>query len=283
MSRTRKNQPDTALDSFSSPNLAIRRFPNYHHNFDTNSQHRSVHLNPSRLPAQVSNHGYSSHQAPQTVNHAQQERELNNLLDHEPMEICRDDGNNASQGSIKMSRSERKRLWRKNLSSEKLAKLRERDALRKRVERMNMSAEKRRDLRTKDTARKAALRKERRLSETTTTPGPAASSSNDELYESSASLKDYRRLHSGLDHTSDAYNEQGFNKISVRSLLNWSPGWWSVFISVVEHCKSNSCHTLDRDLFKKYLLFRHKTMYDVKAHYVLDNELCLKMFVVVAS
>lgn len=219
MSRTRKNQPDTALDSFSSPNLAIRRFPNYHHNIDTSSQHRSVHLNPSRLPTHGPNHHYSSHQVPRTINHVQQERERN-LLDHEPMEICRDDNNNVSPGSIKMSRSERKRLWRKNLSSEKLAKLRERDALRKRVERMNMSAEKRRDLRTKDTARKAALRKERRLSETTTTQGPAATSSNDELYESSANLKDYRRLHSGMDDTSDAYNDQGFNKISVRSLLN---------------------------------------------------------------
>lgn len=220
MSRTRKNQPDTALDSFSSPSLVIRRFPNYHHNnIDTSSQHRSVHLNPSRLPSQDPNHHYSNHQIPQTLNHSQQDRGAN-LVDHEPMDICRDEGNNVSHGSIKMSRSERKRLWRKNLSSEKLAKLRERDALRKRVERMNMSAEKKRDLRTKDTARKAALRKERRLSETTPTQGPTGSSSNDELYESSANLNDYRRLHGGLDHTSDAYNDQGFNKISVRSLLN---------------------------------------------------------------
>lgn len=75
-------------------------------------------------------------------------------------------------GNGKMSRSERKRMWRKNLSVDKLQKLRERDALRKRVERMNMSAEKRRDLRTKDTARKAALRRERRMTEGGTSAPP---------------------------------------------------------------------------------------------------------------
>lgn len=206
------------FDSCSTPNLARLR-----HSHNQSSSQKSVHLAPSQPHHQASSssHGTSHHHTPVHENH-----------------ISDDDPNNGG----KMSRSERKRMWRKNLSADKLAKLRERDALRKRVERMNMSADKRRDLRTKDTARKAALRKERRMSES---PGHASSSSltavdtctNLDVHDGHAqvhlSIDDARRngrnygtpSESNGRHrhrrNNDQYSEEDqFNKIPVHSLLN---------------------------------------------------------------
>lgn len=55
--------------------------------------------------------------------------------------------------------SEKKRLWRKNLSPDQKAKRQELDAQRKREQRMNMTPDQRAEARRKDAARKAAKRK----------------------------------------------------------------------------------------------------------------------------
>lgn len=107
------------------------------------------------------------------------------------------------------SRSERKRMWRKNLSADKLSKLRERDALRKRMERQNMSAEKRRDVRTKDTARKAALRRERRMNERGVVQGEGISLPLEVDEDDRMEGEDY-----------SGKLDAKFRKISVESLLN---------------------------------------------------------------
>lgn len=114
-------------------------------------------------------------------------------------------------------RSERKRMWRKNLSAEKLAKLRERDAARKRMERQNMSAEKRKDVRTKDTARKAALRRERRLNERGNLQGGGDAGA------AGGEGEHMRRIEvdDGLEVEDYAGKlDAKFRKISVQSLLN---------------------------------------------------------------
>lgn len=147
-----------------------------------------------------------------------------------------DDGGNSSEDKEdgKMSRSERKRLWRKNLSADKLAKLRERDALRKRVERQNMSAEKRRDLRTKDTARKAALRRERRMNESGGTEpassdvGAGGAGSTDHVRGSSHGARPHDQLGERSsrgkggrgDGSHGSSRRSGYTKIPVHTLLN---------------------------------------------------------------
>lgn len=216
-------------DSLSSPNLARHRQTRvynpvpYHGSSQTNLGSTSQGSTRQMRPV----HGIPEYN-----------RHVGHLDIHEDRgyEKTNEDGRECAGNGAKMSRSERKRLWRKNLSAEKLAKLRERDALRKRVERMNMSAEKRRDLRTKDTARKAALRKERRMNESIGSPHPsqgieATSTDTDNNNGSSgkqwvsrnerdSNVRDsYRRtLHrrgSGQDSSDDE-----FTKIPVQSLLN---------------------------------------------------------------
>lgn len=216
-------ESESTHDSFSSPNLArhrqgIRQTTNHRpsgHLISTpdrwDNHRRTADLSISSLTAQESGTGDE-----------------------------KDDGSGG-----KMSRSERKRMWRKNLSAEKLSKLRERDALRKRMERMNMSAEKRRDLRTKDTARKAALRRERRMSESTSMTNNRTSVSPESTLTDTHANLESRTLRLG-DFTSDGsrsrerkYDSQSrqgrdrhhrssdprsaddkFNKIPVHSLLN---------------------------------------------------------------
>lgn len=59
----------------------------------------------------------------------------------------------------KKMQSEKKRLWRKNLSPDQKAKRQEMDAQRKREQRLNMTPEQRSEARRKDAARKAAKRR----------------------------------------------------------------------------------------------------------------------------
>lgn len=59
----------------------------------------------------------------------------------------------------KKIQSEKKRLWRKNLSPDQKAKRQELDAQRKREQRMNMTPDQRAEARRKDAARKAAKRR----------------------------------------------------------------------------------------------------------------------------
>lgn len=59
----------------------------------------------------------------------------------------------------KKIQSEKKRLWRKNLSPDQKAKRQEMDAQRKREQRLNMTPEQRSEARRKDAARKAAKRR----------------------------------------------------------------------------------------------------------------------------
>lgn len=192
--------PACAFDSYSSPNLARHRHPHGQH------VQKSIHIASSSQLRH--NHAVSSH----------------DVVDSHDL-LGPDDKD--AHSSSKMSRSERKRMWRKNLSAEKLAKLRERDALRKRVERMNMSAEKRRDLRTKDTARKAALRKERRKGDASN--GPPSSGPHTPIDDSSDQYRnrhmygdsveiDGRQRHRKSDPKYS--DEESFNKIPVQSLLN---------------------------------------------------------------
>lgn len=213
------------LESRSSPNLARLRQNRESNNgrYNSNAQTSTV----------STSHG--SHRHLRSVHISPDYDSLNVFETSDQVEADKQtsDNRDGSSSSAKLSRSERKRLWRKNLSAEKLAKLRERDALRKRVERMNMSAEKRRDLRTKDTARKAALRKERRLTDSFS-PGPSQSidTATDtdhngipSRHYTSPNQRDssphtnYRRS----SHLQSARRDSGddeFTKIPVHSLLN---------------------------------------------------------------
>lgn len=142
-------------------------------------------------------------------------------------------GGAGTDGSDKMSRSERKKLWRKNLSHEKLSKLRVRDARRKRLERVKMTDEKRRELRNKDTARKAALRAERRkeYSSGPSADGPKSDgrefgegSSRDSRRSAQADgshRKPSRSRSSGrASSKTEARKVDDYTKIPVHSLLN---------------------------------------------------------------
>lgn len=158
MSQKASYQPEIDQDSTSAPNLArFERHPS------SQPALKSVHLhNLSHVRDRYSPTSSRVHNAPfgGTATAAGGASSSGLVNEDNDSEIEGD----AAGGPTRMTRAERKRIWRKNLSAEKIARLRERDALRKRVERQNMTPEKRRDLRTKDTARKAALRRERRMS-----------------------------------------------------------------------------------------------------------------------
>lgn len=214
------------LESRSSPNLARLR-----QNRDPNSGRYGSNAQTSTVPTSHGSHRHlrSVHISPDFDSHNSID-----VGDQQGPDKQSGDPRDGSSNTAKLSRSERKRLWRKNLSAEKLAKLRERDALRKRVERMNMSAEKRRDLRTKDTARKAALRKERRMTESFS-PGPSQSietGSTDTDHNAVTSRhyispnqrdpgshETYRRSSHLQSSRRDSCDDE-FTKIPVHSLLN---------------------------------------------------------------
>lgn len=222
--RTKKEmESESTHDSFSSPNLTRHRQTGRH---QTNYR-PSGHLVPTP-------NRWEDHRQPADLSISSLTAQDNGTGDE------KDDGSGG-----KMSRSERKRMWRKNLSAEKLAKLRERDALRKRMERMNMSAEKRRDLRTKDTARKAALRRERRMSESVPVTNNYSSTAAETLLPDNHADKESRTLRIGefsgdvsrsRERKYDPQSRTGrdrhhrssdpratddkFNKIPVQSLLN---------------------------------------------------------------
>lgn len=67
-------------------------------------------------------------------------------------------GNNDTSRRRKVQ-SEKKRMWRKNMSPEQKLKRQQQDAHRKREQRLNMSVDQRAEARRKDAARKAAKRK----------------------------------------------------------------------------------------------------------------------------
>lgn len=228
------NDP-TSLDSFSSPNLS-----RYRHGPQHSASYRgSTHLNSSstRYYDNLETPSHHHHRYLRQQHHQSHSQDPQASVAAQTSSDDKEDG-----GGVKMSRSERKRMWRKNLSAEKLAKLRERDALRKRVERMNMSAEKRRDLRTKDTARKAALRRERRMSESVAgaAPGNGDATSGDTDVAASRDHGKYSDLsndvsrRNGRGHGSTDRNaadrlvrssnkhssDDQFNKIPVHTLLN---------------------------------------------------------------
>lgn len=75
--------------------------------------------------------------------------------------LTRNNNNHNDELSLRRKRiqSEKKRLWRKNLSPDQKAKRQELDAQRKREQRMNMTPDQRAEARRKDAARKAAKRR----------------------------------------------------------------------------------------------------------------------------
>lgn len=161
MSQKKSYQPEIDQDSTSAPNLAlVERYPSSQPALKSvhldNLSHIREHSRYSPTGSRVHNAPFEG--APTASGGASSSAFVNEDNDSE----IEDD--TSAGGPTRMTRAERKRIWRKNLSAEKIARLRERDAFRKRVERQNMTPEKRRDLRTKDTARKAALRRERRMS-----------------------------------------------------------------------------------------------------------------------
>lgn len=160
MSQKASYQPDIDQDSTSAPNLArFERQP------ISQPALKSVHLHNLSRVLDNSRHTPPTsrvHNAPFGGTAAGVGGASSNGLVNDDNDS--DLEGESGGGPTRITRAERKRIWRKNLSAEKIARLRERDAFRKRVERQNMTPEKRRDLRTKDTARKAALRRERRMS-----------------------------------------------------------------------------------------------------------------------
>lgn len=225
--------PHYFLDSRSSPNLARLR-----QNRDADNIRYGNNSQSNTMPG---SHG--SQRLLRSV-HIVSDYDTQSAIDINSQHGNDKHANDGTTNPSKLSRSERKRLWRKNLSAEKLAKLRERDALRKRVERMNMSAEKRRDLRTKDTARKAALRKERRLTDSFS-PGPSQSmdavstdtenvGSSSRHYASHGQQEvsthgSYRRSSHHLQSNRRNSGDDEFTKIPVHSLLNWVKRAWMNF------------------------------------------------------
>lgn len=111
--------------------------------------------------------------------------------------------------------SEKKRLWRKNLSPDQKAKRQELDAQRKREQRMNMTPDQRAEARRKDAARKAAKRriqkeKLREVDAQTATPVNGLPTSR-----------------SGSGSASSNRLSAGFNRSTINDLLNWL---WSAVV-----------------------------------------------------
>lgn len=107
--------------------------------------------------------------------------------------------------------SDKKRLWRKNLSPDQKAKRQELDAQRKREQRMNMTPDQRAEARRKDAARKAAKRriqKEKLREADTQTATPVTGLPAPRPGTGSASSQ---RMASG-----------GFNRSTINDLLNWT-------------------------------------------------------------
>lgn len=116
--------------------------------------------------------------------------------------------------------SEKKRLWRKNLSPDQKAKRQELDAQRKREQRMNMTPEQRAEARRKDAARKAAkrrLQKEQLRSVTGTQHSGVGSSSS-----TSPALLSGIPLHNMDEHSAVSYalDSPGFSRSTIEDLLN---------------------------------------------------------------
>lgn len=106
--------------------------------------------------------------------------------------------------------SEKKRLWRKNLSPDQKAKRQELDAQRKREQRMNMTPDQRAEARRKDAARKAAKRKmqKEQLRESQGGSGGRSGGREASAWSSSRSLSAL-----GID-------APGYKKNAIEDLLN---------------------------------------------------------------
>lgn len=74
-------------------------------------------------------------------------------------------GEDDNQTALKLSRAEKKRLWRKKMSLEKRKQIQEEDAKRKRLKRQSLSEAERIILRKRDAARKAESRKREKSSQ----------------------------------------------------------------------------------------------------------------------
>lgn len=119
------------------------------------------------------------------------------------------------EDKVALSR-ERKRMWRKNLPSEKLEKLREKDAARKRVERGKLAVEKKRAIKKEPSRRTEAGNvwlddkqgeSSRRVHRSFDSNDPPADSPQRNIDESN-------------DREKERSAEGHYRKVSVQSLLN---------------------------------------------------------------
>lgn len=108
--------------------------------------------------------------------------------------------------------SEKKRLWRKNLSPDQKAKRQELDAQRKREQRMNMTPNQRAEARRKDAARKAAKRRlqKEQLRGAEISPPP----------ENNHQAADLNEGHSRFEGKSSSRLEIGWNSAFSRSTIH---------------------------------------------------------------
>lgn len=217
--RSRASKPSNNMnDNEIIDGIQQRGFRQTRHYVDLTSSQPSLHV---RDPPPIPN---------SRIDHAMDDVEASRWK-HPPTS----ETNHMSESSKAELRRERKRMWRKTLTGEKLDRLRERDALRKRTVRENMSQQERDAMKSKEAARKAELRREKRMKEKTAQGG-------------GSSQGDVRLVQHPAPRTDDGVEgknsgEPGkYRKISVDSLLNWIK-WcrFQIWVSVYFVCVALCC------------------------------------------